>query len=78
MLYQLVSENLSNLGGPMGTEYTTTNYRKFFKTVVAAKKSAEKEYGKRINWTKKKDGNLRSPDLAYVMYHINAVNVEAG
>jgi hypothetical protein len=77
-MYELVSENLSNLGGRMGTEYTTINYRKFFTTIDGAKKAAEKEYKKKIVWKADKSGEYwRSPDLAYVMYHIRTVRVES-
>lgn len=75
-MYQLVSENLSNLGGRMGTEYTTVNFRKFFKTFEGAQKAAEKDYKKKIKWKKVKTGVWRSPDLAYVMYHIKLVETE--
>jgi hypothetical protein len=66
----LVSENLSHLGGPMGTEYTTTNYSKPFKSIEKAKKFAEKEYGNELKWLAT-DKGLRSEDLGYVMYYIN-------
>lgn len=73
-MYVLKSENLSHLGGPMGSEYTTTNWRKFYKKSKNAKLFAEKDFGKKIKWIKKKEG-WRSPDLLYVMYHINKVKI---
>ena len=72
-MYQLISENLTNLGGPMGSEYTYDNYRKSFLKLSNAKKYAEKEYGSEIEWIEKKNGGLRSPDLSYVMYHIEEI-----
>ena len=83
-MYELVSENLSGLGGPMGTERTWTNWRKFFKTVKAAKNAAESDYGKPIEWSQKKGPTRNfkpidltcSGDLRYVMYHIVEVKCE--
>ncbi len=71
-LFALESENLTGLGGPMGSERTWTNWRKFFKTVSSAKAFAEKDYGKAIQW----DKSNCSGDLRYVMYHIKRVKVE--
>jgi len=66
----LVSENLTHLGGRMGTEYTTTNYSKPFKSIQKAKEFAEKEYGNELKWVVT-DKGLRTEDLGYVMYYIN-------
>ena len=65
----LRSENLTNLGKSMGSEFTTTNYAKPFLSVDSAKAFAEKEYGKPIQWITEPD-EIRSPDLLWVMYHI--------
>lgn len=76
-MFRLISENLSNLGGPMGTESTSINWERFFSDAYDAKFQAEQDYGSRIdNWVKVSDGHIRSPDLGYVMYHINRVEVE--
>lgn len=75
-VFELKSENLTNLGGPMGSEYTTTNWRKLFETEEAAKKYAEKNYGRKIKWVKS-GKHTRSPDLSYVMYHIKEVKVKS-
>ena len=74
-MFELTSEDLPILGVPSGSEYTTDNYRKFFKTVAAAKAFAEKEYKKPIKWTNR-DGEYCSGDLNYVMYTIRLVEVE--
>jgi hypothetical protein len=74
-MYELKSVNLSHLGGPMGTEYTKTNWRRYFKTLKGAKTAAEKDHGKRINW-KKTDGEIHSGDLLYVSYEINELAIE--
>jgi hypothetical protein len=86
--YQLISENLTELGGPMGTERTHNNYIRHFKddylntnfgiqvvlgsALRKAKNFAEHEYGKKIEWVKTKEG-WRSPDLLHVMFHINEI-----
>jgi hypothetical protein len=80
-MFELESENLTGLGGPMGSERAETNWRKFFKTVRAAKDAAEKDYGREIEWDKRKGPtrNLKpidltcSGDLGHVMYHIKRV-----
>ena len=72
--YELVSENLTNLGGMMGTESTYDNWRKPFTNVKDAKKYAEKDYGKKINW-RKSGTDFCSGDLSYVMYHIKELKV---
>lgn len=81
MTYCLKSENLTHLGGPMGSEYTTTNFCKYFSSVSKAKDYAEKDYKKtrgqeKIIWIKTKTG-IRSPDLLWVMYYIDIVKEEA-
>jgi len=77
-IYRLVSENLTGLGGPMGTERTWTNWTKYCKTIEQAQKIAEKDYNKSrgpIKWIKEKDG-YRTEDLGYVMYHIKKIKIE--
>jgi hypothetical protein len=74
-IYKLVSENLSGLGGPMGTESTSINFVKYFTTVDKAEKYAEKEFGKTITW-KKYGRELNSGDLRFVMYHISKIEIE--
>lgn len=71
-MYQLISENLTNLGGPMGTEYTTYSNEGHFRKASNARAKAEKEYGRPIEWKAVKNG-WRSPDLGHVMYHIKEV-----
>jgi len=74
-MFELRSENLTGLGGRMGSEHTWTNFRKFYSTAELAIEAAEKDYGNKIKWYKNKNG-FRSPDLRYVMYHIKEVKVE--
>ena len=82
MIYELRSENLTHLGGPMGTEYTYDNWRKHFDNLKKAKDYAQKDYdknrpdeNKKLEWQKTKTG-IRTDDLYFVMYHIDRVKVE--
>lgn len=85
-LFETIYEDLTHLGGSMGTEYTTSASLGLFANVTDAKKCAEKNYYKvnkgtqKWKWievvkqegTKEKDIiDWRSPDLAFVMYHVN-------
>lgn len=74
MTYELIYEDLTGLGGSMGTERTFTKWRKFFSSMQKAKKYAEKDYGKPLEWFETDDG-VRSNDLSYVMYYITRVKV---
>ena len=74
-IYKLVSTNLTNVGGRMGTETTSTNFRLYFTTKNKAKKRAEKDYGKKIRWFK--DGEaITSGDLLHVEYDISEIKIE--
>jgi hypothetical protein len=80
MVYMLTSENLTHLGGPMGSEYTYPNWSKLFGTLEAAKLYAEADYEvqakKKADWEWVKEGQgLRSPDLIAMMYHIRKERV---
>lgn len=68
-VYDLINENLSHLGGRMGTEYTTDESMGLFYKKEDAKLAAEKHYGKKIKWKRSEDG-ISSGDLLYVEYHI--------
>ena len=81
-IYSLMSENLTNLGGSMGSEYTYPNFTKYFSSVEFAKEFAEKDYnkafkvkGKKIKWSKR-GGTISSGDLSFVMYIITPVKIE--
>jgi len=75
-MYEVESENLSSLGGPMGTEHTTTNWRKYFLDLINAKSFCEKDYGKKIEWKRKGHNGACSGDLLYVMYNIRKIKIE--
>jgi len=69
IVFKLTVENLSGLGGRMGTESTSIDKVKLFSTVNGAKKYAEKDYGDKIEWKDRKK-YITSGDLRYVMYEI--------
>ena len=83
-VYELESENLTGLGGPMGTERTTINWSKLYYDVASAKEAAEKDYKKRcqcgelppdeIVWTYE-NRYWHSQDLRFVMYNIRRKKV---
>ena len=74
-IYKLVSENLTSLGGPMGTENVTDNFVRFFDSIDKAKSAAVKDFGDDIKW-KRKGKNVSSGDLLHVMYDISPIKVE--
>lgn len=80
-VYELVSENLSNLGSSMGTESTSENWRGLFSDKTKAKAYAEKDYLKQagpkqppIKWRREGRG-YTSQDLGFVMYTIQLKRV---
>ena len=88
-MYVLISENLTGLGGPMGTEETWENWRRHFKRPESAKEAAQKDWEKQTSgkvlaehhlpkelvWIKEGSG-FRTEDLHWVMYHIRKIRVE--
>ena len=74
-MFHLVHEDLTGLGGPMGTETTTEYSIGYFGKLSSAKHVAEMDYGQPIDWVQT-DRGYRSPDLGYVMYHINVIELE--
>ena len=71
---ELICEDLSSVGGPMGSEHVTVIFRKAFSSVETAKEYAEKDHKKRddrapIVW--KRDGNrIHSGDLLSHSYEL--------
>jgi hypothetical protein len=85
-VYEAISEDLTNLGGPMGTESVSDNWRKLFDSVEKAKEYCEKDYAKitkgahptrvsKIKWSKRKEG-FQTQDLLFVMYYITKKKVD--
>ena len=74
-VYILECEDLSNLGGPMGTEDTSIVWTLIFRELENAKKYAldwiSKRHKKKVNiiW-KKRDNVISSNDLGSHMFHI--------
>ena len=68
-VYELLCEDYSGLGGPMGTEKTYPIFNKLYSTTKKAKEAAGKDHARRggkdgepIRW-RKVGGNLYSGDL---------------
>lgn len=79
MSYILENEDITNVGGPMGSS-TSTRYRKYFKDLANAKSHAVREYvvktgNPAFKW-KRGNGQWSSPDLGYVMYTISKIEWE--
>lgn len=81
-MYVLIRENLTHLGGPMGTEYTYADWRKYFTTIEKAKRYAVKDSaaftkatGEALRWRKERRGAC-SQDCGSHMYFIRPVKVE--
>lgn len=75
LVYEALKEDLSHLGGPMGTEYTTTESMGIFGSLDRALNTCEKDFGKPIKWRKTHKGQS-SPDLGYCMYHVKERKVK--
>lgn len=81
--FTVISEDLTHLGGPMGTEYTTTNWERNVSKLDKAKKIAQDDYDSQIReinkqplkWLKEGKG-YRTEDLGFVMYHIKPIQIE--
>jgi hypothetical protein len=84
-VFQLESENLSHLGGQMGTEYTTTNWSKPFSSLATAKEYAAKDYRRQTGaknaklrplvWVREHSRYVRTEDMGFVMYHVRSTTV---
>ena len=72
-IYQLKSENLTDLGWSKGSSFL--NYIKYFSSKKKAADFAEAEYGKPIRW-QKTNGFSTSGDLGHVMYEIQEIYLE--
>jgi len=76
-MWMLISENLTGLGGPMGTETTSINFRKFFKHKENAVKFAQEDYSHgTIKWRECGREKYTSGDLGFVMYVIKKIETE--
>lgn len=80
-IFSLESENMTGLGGPMGTEHTWANWTKLFRNIEDAKKYALKDYRKEtknkgagLEWVRMKS-ILTTGDLRFVCYNIRKLRV---
>jgi hypothetical protein len=79
--YELVCEDYTQLGGPMGTERTSVIFARFFGTEKRAKKIAEEDHERRdnrtvIEWRKDSRGSTYSGDLSSHAYTITKRGIE--
>jgi hypothetical protein len=74
-VYNLECEDASHLGGPMGTEYTTTLWVKPFASMQAAKKYAVK-YAKRGKDEPPPDWKKRSWDAGAYIFTVHRVMIK--
>jgi hypothetical protein len=79
--FELRSENLTNLGGPMGSDYTFDNWSKSFSSMEKAMKAAERDYYEKEKGEDKivwKGGSSRksTQDLRFVQYHITKTKID--
>lgn len=74
-IFRLRVDDLTGLGGSMGSEAVREKYSKYFSSAHEAKRYAEKDYGKQISWIKDRD-RIHSGDLRYIMYIITQLKIE--
>lgn len=79
IVYELVKEDWTHLGGPMGSEYTTTIWNRIFTTLERAKEVAQNDHmedddRRNIRWKLHSRGNEKkvwfSSDLLSHAYYI--------
>lgn len=86
-IFSLRRENLTELGGPMGTESTSTDFIKYFSKKIYAKQYAKKDLSKnhskkdwQIVWFNNHNENspndCHSEDLGFCMYNVNEIKIE--
>lgn len=79
--FELVCQDLTNLGGPMGSETTSDIFRKAFGTLAKAQKFAENDHDERdnrneIRWKKDGRNEWYSGDLLSHDYTITVKKIE--
>lgn len=82
-VHEAIAEDLSKLGGPMGTEITTECSLGLFEHPVSAKQACERHYnkgkghgGKPLDKWRRTDQGESAPDLGWVMYHVRKREVK--
>lgn len=80
-IFSLRRENLQNLGGPMGSESTSTDFIRYFTTVEFAKEHALLDFStgrslaQPFKWKSKKGDKCNSEDLGFCMYYIEPIEI---
>jgi hypothetical protein len=74
-VYFLTSTNMVGAGGHQLNASTPVNWMKCYQSAASAKRVAEHDYGKRIEWHKRDNGGFSSGDMLYVMYEIKKIKV---
>ena len=79
--FELTCEDLTNIGGPMGTETTSVIFSRAYSTLQKAKDAAEKDHKRRCNsmpwaikWTDS-GRRINSGDLSSHTYYIEKKKV---
>ncbi len=77
-MFILIAEDLTGLGGPMGSEATFTIFRKHFRKIENAKATAQLHYNKEepLVWKGDDHNGWLTRDLGHVMYEIRLIKVE--
>lgn len=76
IFWKVTSEDLTHLGGPMGTEYTTVNWVKVFSSKDKALSYIRKDYGKELRDPYSIKGERARWDLGYVGYTLEPLKVD--
>ena len=76
-MWILINENLTQVGGRMGSDKTWDNWRKYFYHLSNAMAFAERDYVgvSDITWVQTQTG-YRSQDLGHVIYRLERIHVE--
>lgn len=84
-IYRLIATDLTHLGGPTGSEYTTRIFTKYFQDIDIAKAYAQEHYKPKSKWFDWKQTSSDKPDkeftisfgdLGFVMYDISPIELE--
>jgi hypothetical protein len=80
-VYAAKAEDLTHLGGPMGSEYTTTSSLGLFTTASKAMACCAEHYRRTrpegiLHFYKYSKTEQRTKDLGHVMYHVVALAVK--
>lgn len=80
-IFALTRENLQNVGGPMGSESTSTDYIRYFTSTEFVKDYAQIDFSTgrslagKIKWIQDKSDKCHSEDLGFCMYYIEPITI---